>query len=107
MNQKNFDKLIEAIRSEAHRFDMTIWCEKSACGTVACIGGHCLILMGADEDTSVSEIAEWLGISAGTALALFYPGVTSRWFAITREQAIGAIQNVMEHGAPMWKEVMK
>lgn len=107
MNLENIARLVAAIKEEISGFDMDSWRQKTDCGTVACIGGHCEILMGKTlEDTrSLEDAADWLGLRKATAKELFYPRLLKYWHLITREDAIKAINNVAEHGEPRWAEI--
>lgn len=109
MNPEKKERLIAAIRSEKYELDMTSWRAETHCGTAACIGGHCLLLMGVEcgpWNVHPGRVAaKWLEVTPSAAIDLFHPSGLRGWEKITRDDAILAIENVAEYGDPYWKVI--
>lgn len=118
------------------KFDMVYWrrsLDDTECGSIGCIGGLADALH-AQEDEAFArqyyggyinylETAQWLGITKECANKIFYliyddaqktittNGVEIDLYdvsleSISKQQAIEACKNVMEHGDPNWQEVL-
>lgn len=108
MNLENMARLTAAIKAEIYEFDMGTWRWDTSCGTAACIGGHCEILLNKPRDSAYmpfKEAANWLGLDEAGAQELFYPEELKFWHLITREDAVTALQNVIAFGTPRWTEI--
>lgn len=99
------------------------------CGTVACIGGWCSLVaqgvvsldskepvkltydMVETADGYVSQFSYEEDddmMRRGPLRALFYPSIDSPyWGRISPKHAVTAINNVLEHGEPMWLDVLE
>ena len=115
-NTENINKVIAFLEQEHNRFqfDMDLWTEADSCGTTACIGGTCELIMRVEEDGPVDylsvdkmldiassvnyeemdhqEIANWLGIDKDVVYNLFFTGVSMDLIGRDRKRAIEALK---------------
>lgn len=145
-NTENINRLIEAIRTEERAaFNMNWWIIKKTgdediddyaiprelkdvieahpCGTVACIGGFCNLLV--DEPNSYEAhkfdpnsyaAHKFLGIPREDADALFYPGdgqgsyqqeLSKRAYAASPKDAIRVLEHLRDTGKVDWSIIMQ
>jgi hypothetical protein len=127
MNKENVQLVIDAIKAGKVRdvpigflmsnyitFDGDIisWDDddraiKHDCGTAACIGGYCGLLMGQSVDetrnNSIRPYREWLGISEEEVYLLFFAhGCATPFEKITAEQAVKVLEHLRDTGVVYW-----
>ena len=83
-----------------HTFNMNVCCITFACGSVSCIGGTMALIMG----VCVRDIRDYV-CSHEVLRSLFFPSGFN-FNLVTAEQAVAAIDNFLETGAPRWSEVL-
>lgn len=127
INTDNINRVIDRIEREPdHRFDMAQWC-----GTAACIGGWCEILLHEDaanrmlpstasnldaaKDALVKkldqpvliddeQVHEFLGITFDEAEELFYPGA---FFQKTKPVALECLRHLRDTGEIDWSRALR
>lgn len=82
-----------------HGFNMGLsWEGKTGCGTVACIGGWCEIVMGVKPTTHLYRY-----IQGGPLYDLYWSHVD---MGITTDQAAIALRSYLTTGEPNWAEAL-
>lgn len=109
-------------------FKMNHWFyTEYSCGTVACIGGWMQVLLGTQNPSELlanhpftDQVAYHEAALCSVRSGTFYEGKPNRlhelffpliprhkWRYITPQQAVKAIDNVLETGRPNWEEVVQ
>ena len=134
MNRENFAVLKRMIKSAdtEHQFDMSTYASRAgswrpnkggprpvhACGTVCCIAGLAYLWEhGNDHKAAFHEegciwlfldsLAYMLDITPKVAKRLAVPPATYGLKDITADQAIAALDNVLETGEPLWETILE
>ena len=130
MNTHNIQKLIDYLKTETEvKFDMTQYIgfedekKESHCGAIACIAGHCSLLMHPDileqekpdkstlediHDDCHSEARDFLGITEELADELFMGSDSGIQYLdeITKEDAIKALELLKQGKFKLWHDVL-
>lgn len=106
-NTENIDKLIRALKEEdlvyggkSVHFNMNMWLEQLSCGTKACMGGHCEIIMRQEgaQRFFTSDVGEWLGLDENEIHELFF-----NWEGeVDNARAIRVLENLKTTGNVDW-----
>ena len=94
----------------AHLFNMSVTCETSHCGSIACIGGYMAMVL--------QKPKAWVSKyniqphhtdperAPKSLVPLFFPH-EGDYDQITNKQAIKAIDNWLETGRPKWRAILQ
>ena len=89
-------------------FNMAVWHERTACGSVMCIGGSAEFF-GKLESNQLSIKAENMDDAGEPALYnLFYPGLEQDYDTLTAKQGAKALRHYLKTGrADSWKVALR